>query len=85
MHVVFTGNTPPNSLVCSEALNAAFKIFLHRGHPLSAYTKFSEKLIFRTPLYVHVRVGIRGLEMLVFREILRTYLMDGPIHTPNRC
>ena len=34
------------------------------GHPLSTYAKFSEKLTF--------------LEMLVFRKILRTYLMDGP-------
>ena len=25
-----------------------------------------------------VRVRIRGLEMLVFRKILRTYLMDDP-------
>ena len=27
---------------------------------------------------MYVRVGIRGLEMLVFRKILATYLMDGP-------
>ena len=27
---------------------------------------------------IKVRVRIRGLEMLVFREILRTYLMDDP-------
>ena len=26
----------------------------------------------------NVRVRIRGLEMLVFRRILRTYLMDDP-------
>ena len=38
-----------------------------RGHPLSTYAKFSEK-------------PIRGLEMLVFRKILRTYLMDGSIY-----
>ena len=36
--------------------------------------KFSEKLTFLTPRYVHVR--IRGSEMLVFRKILRTYLMN---------
>ena len=40
-----------------------------RDHPFSTYAKFSEKL---------VRVRIRGLEMLVFRKILRTYLMDDP-------
>ena len=49
-----------------------------RDHPLSTYAKFSEKLTFLTPWYVHVRVYIRGLEMLVFRNILRTYLMDDP-------
>ena len=27
---------------------------------------------------IKVRVRIRGLEMLVFREILHTYLMDDP-------
>ena len=50
-----------------------------RGHPLSTYPTFSEKLTFLTPRYGHVRVRIRGLEMLVFRKILRTYLMDGPL------
>ena len=47
-----------------------------RGHPLSTYAKFSEKLTMLTPWYAYVRVRIRGLEMLVFRKILRTYLMD---------
>ena len=44
----------------------------------STYTKFSQKLTFLTPWYAHLRVRIMGLEMLVFRKILRTYLMDGP-------
>ena len=48
------------------------------GHPLSTYAKFSEKLTFLTPWNAHVRVRIRGLEMLVFRKNLRTYLMDSP-------
>ena len=43
----------------------------HRGHPLSTYAKFSEKL--------KKHVCIRGSEMLVFRKILRTYLMGDPI------
>ena len=42
-------------------------------HPLRTYAKFSEKLTFLTPC-----VRIRRLEMLVFRKILRTYLMDEP-------
>ena len=49
------------------------------GHPLSRYAKSSEKLTFLTPWYVHVRLRIRGLEMSVFRKILRTYLMDDPL------
>ena len=46
--------------------------------PLSTYAKFSEKLTFLNPRYAHVGVRIRRLEMLVFRRILRTYLIDGP-------
>ena len=54
-------------------------IFKVRVHPLSRYKNFSEKLKFLTPRYTHVRVRIRGLEMLVLRKILRVYLMDGPL------
>ena len=50
-----------------------------RDHPLSTYANFFEKLTFLTPWYAHVRVRIRGLEMLVFQKILRTFLMDGPL------
>ena len=39
-----------------------------RDHPLSTYAKFSEKLTFLTLLYAQ----------LVFRKILRTYLMNYP-------
>ena len=60
-------------------------MLLLRGHPLSTYAKFSEKLTFLTPWYAHVRVRIRGLEMLVFRKILRTHLMDGPLCQANLC
>ena len=49
-----------------------------RSHPVSVYAKYSEKLIFLTPRYAHVRVRIKGLEMLVFWKILRTHLMDDP-------
>ena len=54
-------------------------IMYARGHPLSTYAKFSEKLTFLTPWYAHVCVRIRGLEMLVFRKIWCTYLMDDPL------
>ena len=56
-------------------------MILVRGYRLSRYEKFSKKLTFLTHLkltFLQVRVRIRGLEMLVFRKILRTYLMDGP-------
>ena len=39
--------------------------------------KIFRKANISTPL-IHTR--IRGLEMLVFRKILRTYLMDDPFH-----
>ena len=54
---------------------------LLRRHPLSMYAKFFQKVTFLTPWYAHVRGRIRELEMLVFRKILRTYLMDGPFLT----
>ena len=44
------------------------------GRPLSTYAKFSKKIIFLTWC---AHVCIRGLELLVFRKILRKYLMDG--------
>ena len=50
-----------------------------RGHLLSTYTKFSEKLIFLTPWYAHVRARVRGLEILVFSEIF-AYVLNGWPH-----
>ena len=52
---------------------------MNRGHPLNTHAKFPKKLTFLTPWYAHVHVRIRGLEMLVFRKTLRTFLMDGPL------
>ena len=46
------------------------------GHQLSTDAKFSEKLTFLTPSYARPHVHIRVLEMLLFRKILPTYLMD---------
>ena len=48
-----------------------------RGHPLSTYVKFSEKLTF-LPCQGGWG-GWGGGEMLVFPKILRTYLMDGSL------
>ena len=58
---------------------SSYKVVSLRDHPFSTYAKFSEKLTFLTPWYWYVRVCIRGLEMLVFRKHLRTYLMNGPL------
>ena len=58
-------------------------LLLARGRQLSTYAKFSEKLTFLTPCDINGLVSIlyrRGLEMLVFRKILRMYLMDDPQH-----
>ena len=35
------------------------------------HVKFSEKRTFLTPWYAHARVGIRGYDIFVFREIWR--------------
>ena len=43
---------------------------------MGSYIKYGRKIYRKTN--AHVRVRIRGLEMLVFLKILRTYLMDGP-------
>ena len=49
------------------------------GSSIKYARKFSEKVTFLTPWYAHVRVPIRGLEMLIFQKILDTYLIDGPL------
>ena len=43
-------------------------VSMERYHSFSTYAKFSKKLIILAPLYAHVRVRIRGQEMLVFSE-----------------
>ena len=53
--------------------------FSSRDHLSSTYAKFSKGQTFLTPWYALGRVHIRGLEMLVYRKILRTCLMDGPL------
>ena len=57
---------PNKFLTASVKLNK-----IRRGHPLSTYAKFSEKLTFITP-----PPRVMGLEILVFQKILRTYLID---------
>ena len=60
-------------------LNVMTNVIHLRDHSLSTYAEFSEKLTFLNLSYAHVRVRIRGLEMLVFRKVLGTYLMDDPL------
>ena len=47
-----------------------------RTHPLSTYAISSEKLTFLNLWYAHVRVRIRGLEMLSFSENIG-YVLNG--------
>ena len=75
----FTNPSPNFVYNCHWGIVITLQCFNWRGHPLSTYEKLSEKLTFLTPWYAHARVRIRGLEMLVFWNILRTYLMDGPL------
>ena len=49
------------------------------SYSFSTYTKFFEKLTLLSPCYAHVRVRIKGLEMLDFRKISRTYLINDPL------
>ena len=58
------------------------KNFEHRGHPFRMYAKISEKAIFLTPWYAHVRMRIKEYEMLVFRKVLRTYSINKWLHSP---
>ena len=54
-----------------ESMFFISKNFCSQG-PSITYANFSEKLTFLNP-------RIRGVEMLVFRKILRKYLMDDPL------
>ena len=50
------------------------------GSSIKYVPKFFHKTNISNPLIrtrTHERVGIKGLEMLVFQKNLRTYLMDG--------
>ena len=70
-----------NQVTCLKSniqMIAIIKKYHLRGHPLSSYANLSEKLALLTPWYAHARLRIRGLEMLVFWKILRTYLMVDP-------
>ena len=46
------------------------------GPSIKYVAKSSQKLTFLSPWYAHVRPGIGGLEMLIFRKILCVHLMD---------
>ena len=68
----------PNDKHDSKQESPSSQSNILRGQPLSTYAKFSEKLIFLTHWYAHVRGRVRGLEMLVFRKTLCAYLMYDP-------
>ena len=60
-HISYLGSS-----VCIVNIEQVKAGWVHFG----IFGKFSEKLTFLTIRYVHVRVCIRGYEMLVFRKIL---------------
>ena len=49
-----------------------------KGSSIKYVRRIFRKTNISTRWYAHLRVRIRGLEMLVFRKILCTYLMDDP-------
>ena len=62
----------------NEAANFSSADLL-KGRPIKYVRKIFRKTNISNPLKrTHVRVRIRGLETLVFRKILRMYLMDDP-------
>ena len=46
------------------------------GPSIKYVRKIFQKTNISNSQYAHVRVRIRGLDMLVFRKVLRTYLMN---------
>ena len=49
-----------------------------KGHPLSTYAKFSEKLTFLTPQICTHTCAYQGAGNVNFWKLLRRHLMDGP-------
>ena len=45
------------------------EMILIRVHLFSTFAKFFEKLTFLTPRYAHLRVRIKGYEIILFRKI----------------
>ena len=71
-------------MLCQKEQYPKLRDIVIKGHPLSTYTKFPEKLTLLTSWYAHERVRIRGLEMLVFLKILCTYLIDDSLRVNKR-
>ena len=68
---------------CHAELESVKQYFTIRDHPVSTYTKFSEKLTFLTPRYAHVPVRIKRFRNNGFPKNLRTYSMDDPLRLIN--
>ena len=67
---LFFGTTQAVVDIFSYSFLFCRPIYNLRGHPLSTYVKFPEKLTFLT--------FVSFSKMLVLWKILRTYLMDDP-------
>ena len=63
-------------------MGSGWNVKVPKGPSIKCVRKIFQKTItiisHPPPLYAHLRVCIRGLEMLVFRKTLLTYSMDGP-------
>ena len=78
---LFWQNNSGRLLICLQYVKlVANSSSFFRGHRLSTNAKFSENLAFQIPWCADLQAHIRGLEMLFFREILPTYLMDDPLY-----
>ena len=72
------------AMYCANLMSSTFLESMESGDEhvwnqcfvLSTYAKFSEKLTFLSPRYALALARIREVEMLVFRNILHTYVMD---------
>ena len=83
----FSGHFSGSSLFGLNLLNTRSEIrkWSVRDLSFSTYAKFSEKVTFTFPWYVHVRVRIGGKEMLLSRKIcVRTNWMIPNEETTRR-
>ena len=78
------GSTLFQVLVLTERKKILFS-FGFRGHPFSTYTKFSEKLIFLTPLIRTRTCTYQGVRNVTFSENFAYVLNGWPLKYARKC